>query len=166
MAITRDHFRKVLGHFATGVTIVTTRLSDGRPWGFTVNSFTSVSLDPPLILVCVDQGTESSRAMAGAEYFAVNFLTEEQQEHSRRFASRLPERFNDVNYSEGLHGSPLLAGSLGYLECKKVASHVHGDHSVIVGEVLEAQVGPGEPLLFFRGAYGRISSTDGSGSKS
>ncbi|SRR5579885_3711551 len=160
MAITKEQFRKTLGHFATGVTIVTMKHPSGGPWGFTVNAFTSVSLEPPLILVCVDQGTESAKAMESADYFAVNFLTHAQQEHSKRFASRLPDRFHGVTYTDSLYGCPLLSDSLGFIECKKVASHIHGDHSIVIGEVLEAKVGEGEPLLFFRGAYGRLHPPD------
>jgi flavin-dependent trigonelline monooxygenase, reductase component len=157
MSVSREQFRKVLGHFATGVTVVTTRIhSTGEPWGFTVNSFTSVSLDPLLVLVCVDHNSESSRAMAGAVYFAVNFLSEEQQELSRLFASKAADRFRNVAYSEGAHGSPMIEGCLGFVECKKVATHNHGDHAILIGEVLEAHARSGEPLLYFRSAYRRL----------
>ncbi len=157
MTVSNDQFRKVMGHFATGVTVVTTRIhSSGEPWGFTVNSFTSVSLNPPLILVCVGHDSESARAMAGAAHFAVNFLTEEQQEISRLFASKAADRFKNLAYSEGVHGSPLIDGCLGYVECKKVATHNHGDHAILIGEVLEAHARSGEPLLYFRSGYRHI----------
>ncbi|MBI4458655.1 MAG: flavin reductase family protein [Acidobacteria bacterium] len=156
MPVSKEKVRKVLGHFATGVTVVTTRQRSGVPWGFTVNSFTSVSLTPPLILICVDHGSESSRAMKEAEYFAVNFLAEDQEDISRRFATKSADRFQNLTYAEGVHGSPVLAGSLGFVECRKVASHSHGDHTVIVGEVLEADVHGGAPLLFYGSAYARL----------
>ncbi|MBI3896650.1 MAG: flavin reductase family protein [Acidobacteria bacterium] len=159
MSVSKDKFRKVLGHFATGVTVVTTRQRSGAPWGFTVNSFTSVSLSPPLILVCVDHNSESSRAMKESEYFAVNFLAADQEEISRRFATKSADRFRDLTYSEGVHGSPLIAGCLGFVECRKVASHSHGDHSIIIGEVLEAEVHGGYPLLFYGSAYARLGSS-------
>lgn len=146
----------MLGHFATGVTIVTTRLASGEPWGFTVNSFTSLSLAPPLILVCVDHGTESFAAMSQAEYFAVNFLAEDQEELSRIFASKLGDRFERVSYRKAPKGSPLLDGCLGYVECRNVASHAYGDHTILIGEVLSAQASGGPPLLFYRGAYTRL----------
>jgi 3-hydroxy-9,10-secoandrosta-1,3,5(10)-triene-9,17-dione monooxygenase reductase component len=157
MPVSKDLFRKVLGHFATGVTVVTTRHETGEPWGFTVNAFTSVSLEPPLILVCVDQGTESHRAMAGAKYFAVNFLTDKQQDISKHFASRSPDRFSAVAHSDSVHGSPLIAGCLGFLECEKVASHIHGDHTVMIGEVIDASVTGGDPLIFYSSSYGRLA---------
>ena len=103
-------FRAICGRFATGVTIVTTR-SGGEPCGMTVNSFTSVSLDPPLVLVCVAHATESFQAMRQAEYFAVNFLAEDQEELSRTFAAKQGDRFARAAYTESPHGSPLLAGN-------------------------------------------------------
>ena len=156
MPFSKEEFRRVLGHFATGVTIVTTRLASGKPWGFTVNSFTSLSLTPPLILVCVDHGTESFRAMTQARYFAVNFLSENQEDLSRRFASKKDNRFLHTPCEEGAHGSPLIEGCLGYVACRKVASHAHGDHTIIIGEVLEAKALGGHPLLFYRGFYARL----------
>ena len=156
MPVSPERFRKVLGHFATGVTVVTTRLASGEPWGFTVNSFTSLSLSPPLVLVCVDHGTESFQAMRRAEYFAVNFLTKDQEDLSRVFASKLQDRFRHVPHSDSSHGSPLLDGCLGFVECRKIASHAHGDHTIIIGEVLEAKARGGHPLLFYRGSYARM----------
>ena len=159
MVISQKEFRRVLGHFATGVTVVTMRKRSGKYWGFTVNSFTSVSLDPPLVLVCVDHGTESAQAMSEAEYFAVNFLSEDQQEISRRFALKSADRFADLPFREGKHGSPLLEDCLGFVECRKVAAHPHGDHTVVIGEVLEAHAADGHPLLFYRGSYARLEAT-------
>jgi 3-hydroxy-9,10-secoandrosta-1,3,5(10)-triene-9,17-dione monooxygenase reductase component len=156
MLVPPDLFRKVLSHFATGVTVVTARQVSGKPWGFTVNSFTSVSLTPPLVLFCVDHAAESLATMSQAEYFAVNFLAASQEAISRRFASRSPDRFEGVDYREGPRGSPLLAGSLGFIECRKVDSRLYGDHTVIVGEVMDAKATGGDPLLFYRSSYARI----------
>jgi 3-hydroxy-9,10-secoandrosta-1,3,5(10)-triene-9,17-dione monooxygenase reductase component len=156
MPLSSDQLRRILGHFATGVTVVTTRLASGEPWGFTVNAFTSVSLSPPLILICVDQGTESFQAMSQAEYFAVNFLAEDQEELSRVFASRFRERFEGVPHEHGANGTPLLKGCLGFLECRKTASHAHGDHTILIGEVVAGEARGGAPLLFYRSAYGRM----------
>jgi 3-hydroxy-9,10-secoandrosta-1,3,5(10)-triene-9,17-dione monooxygenase reductase component len=156
MPISQDLFRKVMGHFATGVTVVTVRQADGNPWGLTVNSFTSVSLTPPLVLFCVSHAAGSYAAFRDAEYFAVNLLTDGQEALSRRFASRSPDRFEGVESRQGAHGAPLLAGCLGFLECRRVAAHEHGDHTVIVGEVLAAEATGGNPLLFYRGAYARL----------
>ena len=158
MPLSSDQLRKILGHFATGVTVVTTRLDSGEPWGFTVNAFTSVSLSPPLVLICVDQGTESFQAMSQAEYFAVNFLAEDQEAVSRVFASKSPGRFERVPHKSSANGAPLLQGCLGFLECRKTAAHAHGDHTVLIGEVLTGEARGGSPLLFYRSAYGRMET--------
>ena len=156
MPISPELFRKAMSHFATGVTVVTTRLASGEPRGLTVNSFASVSLDPPLILFCVDHASESFQAISRAEYFAVNFLAEDQENVSRVFASKSPDRFRQVAFGDGPHGSPVLDGCLGFLECRKIASHAHGDHTILIGEVLEAKAHGGNPLLYYRSAYARL----------
>jgi flavin reductase (DIM6/NTAB) family NADH-FMN oxidoreductase RutF len=159
MAISSDSFRKAMGSFATGVTVITTRNAAGKPWGFTVNSFASVSLNPPLVLFCVGNGGESFANVDQAEFFAVNYLTEDQEWISRQFAARgITDRFEGVAYREGLHGTPLIEGSLGAIQCRKVASHGAGDHVIVVCEVLDAELRDGNPLLFFRSDYGRIST--------
>ncbi len=159
MALTSEQLRKVLGHFATGVTVVTTRRTSGQPWGFTVNAFTSVSLSPPLILICVDHGTESFQAMSQARHFAVNFLAEDQEEVARVFASRTRDRFEHTPHRESPHGSPLLDGCLGFLECRTVASHAHGEHTIVIGEIVQAEANGGAPLLFYRSAYARVEAS-------
>ena len=159
MTITSDAFRKAMGSFATGVTVITTRSVVGKPWGFTVNSFTSVSLNPPLVLFCVGNGGESFANVDSSDFFAVNYLAEDQEAISRQFAARgVTDRFAGVAYREGLHGTPLIEGTLGSVECRKVASHLAGDHVVVVCEVLEAELHEGPPLLFFRSGYGRIGA--------
>lgn len=158
MPITNDQFRKVLGHFTTGVTVVTATRPDGRRFGFTVNAFASVSLNPPLVLVCVDNGGEAFAAMSAAEHFAVNILGENQEPLSRQFSSRVPDRFAGAAASAGASGAPLLAGCLARLECRKVSAHVAGDHTIMVGEVISAEAsGEGNPLLYFRSGYRRVS---------
>lgn len=154
--VSKELFRKVMGHFATGVTVVTVRQRSGKPWGFTVNSFTSVSLTPPLVLFCVDHQGDSFQQVSVAEYFAVNFLAEDQEEISRQFALKSSDRFSTVEISDGVTGAPLIAGCVGYVECRKVASHPYGDHTVVIGEVLEAGAGGGNPLLFYRSSYARL----------
>jgi len=132
MAISTEVFRKIMGLFATGVTVITARTRAGQPWGFTVNSFTSVSLEPPLVLFCVGKGSDSFPVVEQAEYFAVNYLAEAQEEISRRFALRGADRFAGLRYREGAHRTPLLEGCLGFVECRKVAAHVAGDHTIIL----------------------------------
>ena len=158
MSVSNADFRKVLGHFATGITVVTAALPDGRRFGFTVNAFSSVSLAPPLVLVCVGNGGEAGAAMNAAEHFAVNFLSDQQENLSRQFSSRVPDRYEGVAAKAGATGAPLLDGCIGYLECRKTAAHVEGDHTIIIGEVLAADAtDEGFPLLYFRSGYRKIT---------
>lgn len=155
-------FRAALGCFATGVCVASTRDPDGRPVGVTVNSFTSVSLDPPLVLFCLDRSAESLRAFMSASGFALTVLAEEQQSVSANFAQRaLPERWEGV----ALHGedddapaAPTIAGGLAALDCDMHAIHDGGDHVILVGRVRRLWSRPdGRPLLYFRGGYARLA---------
>ena len=158
MTVANADFRKVLGHFATGITVVTATLPDGRRLGFTVNAFSSVSLTPPLVLVCVGNGGEAGAAMNAATHFAVNILADDQESLSRQFSSRVPDRYEGVAAKAGSSGAPLLDGCIGYLECRKTAAHVAGDHTIVIGEVLTAEArDDGQPLLYFRSGYRRIT---------
>jgi flavin reductase (DIM6/NTAB) family NADH-FMN oxidoreductase RutF len=155
--ISPDDFRHVLGHFASGVTIVTTFDADGRPTGLTASAFTSVSLDPPLILVCVDHKSQSYPALRDSGRFAVNILHLDQQELSKRFATTRLDKFDGVPFrrSEEL-AVPLIDGALAQLECATVSAHVEGDHTIFVGRVERAHTGAGAPLLYWRGRYQRL----------
>lgn len=149
--------RDALGCFATGITIVTARAADGTPVGLTANSFTSLSLDPPLLLVCIANGAGSAPILREAEHFAVNLLQISQQHTSNRFAGRGEDRFAATAWTPGETGMPLLDGSLGSFECKRHAVHDGGDHFILVGEVVRAQFEPRrDPLLYFRGKYRRL----------
>ena len=149
--------RDALGCFASGVTIVTARGADGVPIGLTANSFTSLSLDPPLLLVCVAHSSNSAPVLLEAEHFAVNVLQIGQQPASNRFASKAEDRFSATAWSEGEGGVPVLDGSLGSFECKRHAVHEGGDHFILIGEVVRATFEPRrDPLLFFRGKYRRL----------
>jgi flavin reductase (DIM6/NTAB) family NADH-FMN oxidoreductase RutF len=156
-----DEFRRVLGHFATGVTIVTTRDTDGRATGLTVSAFCSVSLDPPQVLVCVDHKSQSYPALRDGAHFAVNFLGDGHEEVSRRFATTRLDKFEGVPHNFGKYGSPLIEGALAQLECRIVSRHVEGDHTILVGRVEEARNGAGDPLLYFRGKYRRLGDPPG-----
>jgi flavin reductase (DIM6/NTAB) family NADH-FMN oxidoreductase RutF len=156
MPISGDQFRKVLSHFATGITVVTAKLPDGSLFGFTVNAFSSVSLLPPLVLFCVGNGGTSFTSISQAVHFSVNFLSESQEAVSITFSGTDPDRFIQVEHRPGTQGSPLIAGCLGYLECRKVAAHPAGDHTIIVGKVLEAEVAGGRPLLYYQSGYQRL----------
>ena len=149
--------RDALGCFATGVTIVTAVGKDGLPFGFTANSFTSVSLDPPLLLVCVAHSASNAEAIKAVDHFAVNVLQIGQQPTSNRFASKGEDRFANTPWSPGETGAPLLTGSLSAFECAREAIHDGGDHFILVGRVLKANFEPRrDPLLYFRGKYRRL----------
>ncbi len=149
--------RDALGSFATGVTVVTCVDGEGRPFGLTVNSFTSVSLDPPLLLVCVSTRARCSGALTTASHFAVNVLQTGQQPASIRFSTRNEDRFGTTRWSTGETGAPLLMDSLAVFECERHAVHGGGDHDLLIGEVVRASFDPNlDPLLFFRGRYRRL----------
>jgi len=158
--ISADQFRQVLGHFATGVTVVTTTNGDGRPTGLTASAFTSVSLDPPLVLVCVDHKSQSYPALLERGRFVVNVLTTQHQDVSRRFATSRLDKFDGVPHRIGALGLPLLDGALAQLECVTVGTHVEGDHTILVGRVERAHLGSGEPLVYYRGRYDRLSGAN------
>ncbi|WP_310533325.1 alpha/beta fold hydrolase [Novosphingobium sp.] len=149
--------RDAMGCFATGITIVTSRAADGTPIGLTANSFTSVSLDPPLLLVAIAKSAGSGAALQQASHFAVNVLQTSQQPASNRFAGKGDDRFAATPWHDGETGMPLLDGSLASFECARHAIHDGGDHFLLVGEVLRAQYEPRrDPLLYFRGKYRRL----------
>ena len=146
-----------MGCFATGITIVTSRAPDGTPIGLTANSFTSVSLDPPLLLVSIANNAGSADALKQASHFVINVLQTSQQPASNRFAGKGEDRFAATPWQEGESGMPLIDGSLGSFECKRHAVHDGGDHFLLVGEVVRAQYEPRrDPLLYFRGKYRRL----------
>ena len=149
--------RDALGGFATGVTVVTCFDAAGEPFGLTANSFTSVSLEPPLLLVCVHRDAQCAAALTGAEHFAVNVLQTGQQPASIRFSTRNDDRFGPNDWSPGEFGAPVLRESLAVFECRAHAVHEGGDHHILVGEVVKASFDPSlDPLLFFRGKYRRL----------
>lgn len=145
-----------MGHFATGVTVITTRDVDGKPYGLTANSLCSVSLDPPLLLVCVDKRAESHPAFGRSGVFAVNVLGLGHEELSRRFAVSGGDKFVDVDHRSGISGAPLLDRALAAVECRVVAVHEAGDHTIFIGEVEHLEAEGGDPLVFFRGKYRRL----------
>ncbi len=149
--------RDALGCFATGVTIVTAHTPEGVPVGLTANSFTSLSLDPPLLLVCIAKTVGSAAVLESADHFAVNVLQIGQQPTSNRFAGRGEDRFASTPWAKGEFGTPVLTGSLGSFECARHAVHDGGDHFILVGRVLKAIFEPRrDPLLYFRGKYRRL----------
>ena len=149
--------RDALGCFATGVTVVTCLNDEGEPAGLTVNSFTSVSLDPPLLLVCIAKAAASAAALTGAPRFAINVLQTGQKPASIRFSTRDQDRFGATPWSCGEAGAPILKDSLGVFECERFAVYDGGDHHILVGRVVKASFDAGlDPLLYFRGKYRRL----------
>ena len=149
--------RDALGCFATGVTVVTCLNDAGEPAGLTVNSFTSVSLDPPLLLVCVHKMAASAVALTSASHFAVNVLQTGQQPASIRFSTRVEDRFGTTPWSCGEAGAPILKDSLSVFECERFAVYDGGDHHILVGQVVKASFDASlDPLLSFRGRYRRL----------
>jgi flavin reductase (DIM6/NTAB) family NADH-FMN oxidoreductase RutF len=150
-------FRNALGMFATGVTIVTSVNSEGRPIGLTCNSFSSVSLKPPLILWSLSLYSPNLQFFLQAPYFAVNILAAEQQDLSRRFSSPIKDRFADLDWSPGEGGIPLIKGSAAHLQCRNETRHYSGDHVVLIGQVLKFSYRDAEPLVFVRGHYRELA---------
>lgn len=157
MAINPDEFRRALGHFAAGVTVVTACGKENQPAGITVTAFSSLSLDPPLVLVCIDRRAYLHKFLSPGAPFVVNLLAADQEALSRRFASRGPDQFDGIGYTLNADGVPLLKDVLAAVECRSVAEHEAGDHSIFVGEVQNASVREGKPLLYFRGGYRELA---------
>lgn len=157
MGLDERTFRTACGHFATGVTVVTVSSPDGTPSGFTANSFTSVSLDPPLVLVCVDRRITTYEPMRAAEGFLVNILSDQQEEISIRFATPDLDKFDGVETSAGEFGAPRLPGCIAYIAARTVARHEGGDHDIFIAEATSCEVAGGAPLVFYKGQYGPVS---------
>lgn len=149
--------RDALGCFATGVTVVTCVDEEGNPGGITVNSFTSVSLEPPLLLVCLHKLAASAATLTEASHFAINVLHTGQQPASITFSTRVEDRFGATPWSCGEAGAPILKDSMGVFECERFAVYDGGDHHILVGQVVKASFDAGlDPLLYFRGRYRRL----------
>jgi flavin reductase (DIM6/NTAB) family NADH-FMN oxidoreductase RutF len=146
-----------MGCFATGVTILTTH-SDGKPSGMTVNSFTSVSLQPALVLICLANEARTTTAVRNRGWFAVNILADRQAELSQRFAQKDDDRFNDLDFTLDEYNMPLLPGCIAHLVCRVFRIDPGGDHIIVLGEVVKVDINPGNPLLFFRGGYAAIAT--------
>lgn len=152
MAIDSTQFRKTLSHFASGVTIVTTS-SDGIDYGLTVSAFSSLSLEPPLVLICIEKSVKTHEAIHKAGKFAVNVLEESQVDLSNRFASRTEDKFFGLTLTRGSLDLPLLPNTIASIECRVTAELPGGDHTIFVGEIEASDTSEGAPLLYFRGSY-------------
>lgn len=154
--------KEALGRYPTGVTVVTARRAEGAPIGLTVNSFTSVSLEPPLILWCLDNESPNLPAFEQAGYFGVNILAAGQQWISDRFASPVDNKFVGVGWYDGDFRVPLIEGAVAHLICRKYSRHPGGDHIILVGEVERYRHIGGDPLVYLGGDYHVARSRDGS----
>lgn len=161
MKFSTTDFKSAMAQFASGVTVVTTLYGD-TPLGITVSAFTSVSVEPPLILVNINQNSFSHRAIIESGFFAVHILADEQRELGMRFAGMIPDlsdRFAGLEIKHGASGSPILAGCLAWLDCRLWASYPGGGHTIFVGEVLELSVGASaSPLLYFNRDWRKLAS--------
>jgi flavin reductase (DIM6/NTAB) family NADH-FMN oxidoreductase RutF len=163
MSVDASSFKRALGQFATGVTVVTTRDAAGEPLALTVSAFASVSLEPPLVLVCIDHRSDANRGLRESGHFAVSVLREDQEELSRRFALPGPGKLEGFEFAEGGAGLPLVPGALAHVECRVRSFHDEGDHAVWVGAVLRASAAPGRPLLHHAGGYRRLEASPHAG---
>ena len=154
-----SQFRRVMGHFAAGVAVVTTVREDGHPAGLTVSAVASVSLEPTMVLVCLDRNSESHGVVESSGVFAINVLEEGEGETlARRFGTSVGEdKFLGLAFHTERTGAPVLDSSLAWLDCRVRDAHVSGDHTIFVGEVEAAETREGTPLLYYRGGYGRFA---------
>jgi flavin reductase ActVB len=153
MPISNVEFRAALSNFASGVTVVTTIDASGKMHGITVSAFCSVSLEPPMVLICIEKTTASHYAFEESEIFVVNILEESQADVSERFASPYLDKFDGVEFELGSLAAPMLKGALVNLECRLRHSLNGGDHSIFVGEVEDAIFAVGRPLVYFSSDY-------------
>jgi len=156
MPVDSTLFRRTMGQFATGVTVVTTHDASGRRLGLTANSFASVSLDPPLVLVCIDNRSEACAGFDSSGKFGVSVLAEGQEEWSRRFATGGSDKWTGGGLVTGVSGVALVPGALAYVECTVFARHAAGDHTIYVGLVERLEVNPGRPLVYHGSAYAQL----------
>lgn len=158
MPIEESEFRRILGHWATGVAIATARGPDGAPCGLTANAFSSLSLDPPLVLVCVERSADTHDCIRAAGTFAINILDESAERLARRFGmDEMTDKFEGVAYRVGTTGAPLLENALAWMECRLHAEHPGGDHTIFIGEVVGGDARVAVPLLYYRSGYGGLA---------
>ena len=156
MSVSPDEFRAVLGRFPSGVTVVTTTGADGSDEGMTVSAFCSVSLDPPLVLICIEKSASVYEALTNAPGFVVNVLSAKQEQIGRRFSIIDIDRFQGVGFTRSANGYAILDDVLAVIECRRFALHQAGDHTIIVGEVEATRAETGTPLLYYRGGYAQL----------
>jgi flavin reductase (DIM6/NTAB) family NADH-FMN oxidoreductase RutF len=152
-------FRSVLGRFASGVTVVTVRDEQSYDHGMTVSAFCSLSLEPPLVLICIEKSASLHGVLASgntSSQFAVNILESRQEDIARRFAEEHPDRFEGVGFTRGTTGAPILDDCLAVIECEVQSRHPAGDHTIVIGTVIASATNEGKPLLYYRGGYATL----------
>lgn len=157
MAISSDEFRTALSRFPSGVTVVTTKDADGAFHGITVSAFCSLSLDPPLILICIEKSAGSHDALEASKFFVVNILSSVQPALSEQFASQLTNKFDGVGFIPGIAEIPVITGVVASLECRLKQISDGGDHTIFIGEVEKVLLNDGDPLVYFRSGYWTLS---------
>lgn len=148
--------REIMGQFATGVTVVGISVGDGT-WGMTANAVTSLSLDPPLVLVAVERNSQTHVHLKASQGYSLSILSSEQREISDRFAFVGPKHFTGLNVFTAATGAPILADCLGWLDCRITEVLPGGDHDIFIGEIVAGEMGEGEPLVFYGGRYARLA---------
>lgn len=156
-AVSSEAFRRACGRFATGVAVAGAIDANGQPHGLTVNSFSSVSLDPPLVLICLGHAVAAIDVFRQARGFGLSILRENQREISERFAMRRDDRFESIAWRLGETGVPLLDGALATIECETRNRVTAGDHDIFIGEMVRASAEDGAPLVYFASEYGRLA---------
>ena len=156
MPVSADEFRNALSRFPSGVNVVTTKDAAGKPHGLTVSAFCSVSLAPPLVLICIEGTTDSHAAFAESEVFVVNVLRDSQQYLSEQFAAPAEDKFEAVEFRSGIDGVPVLIDALANIECRLKHIYGGGDHTIYVGEVETVTINEGSPLLYFHHDYAGV----------
>ncbi len=156
--VTHEEFRTLMSRFPTGITVATAVDDRGVPHGMTASAVSSVSLEPPILLICVDRSADFHPVISQAQRFALTILADDQESLSRRFAAELDDRFDGVRHVTGPHGLPLLEGAVAHILCERTGAHEVGDHTVFFGRVFGGQVFNRSPLIHFRGGYSAVGS--------
>jgi flavin reductase (DIM6/NTAB) family NADH-FMN oxidoreductase RutF len=151
-----EELRKIAGNWLTGVAVVTTVDGQGKPHGMTMNAVTSLSLEPPQFLICIDRKARTLDAIRESACFCINYLAENQQDLAAQFARRGGDRFSQLEYQAGKTGAPILAGTIAHVECRLRAVHPGGDHGIVVGNAVHGAATGGDPLVYFRGQYRKL----------
>jgi flavin reductase (DIM6/NTAB) family NADH-FMN oxidoreductase RutF len=151
-------FRLIAGHWLTGVAIVTSADRDGRPFGLTMSAVTSLSLDPPQFLICIDNRSDTLPAIRASGCFCIQYLRSDQEAVAAAFARKNSDKFSPFHFHPGHTGAPILDGVIAFAECRVHATYPGGDHTIVVGDVVYGEAVGGAPLAYFRGGYRSLES--------